>query len=795
MLTTAVLDAMRAELTRTPATTWPTPATIAHTIDPRTINTDALNLIDQALIDLTNTPDGRLIVSMPPQEGKSTRCSRDLPIWALARNRDLRIVTASYAQGLANRNGRAVRNAITAHPELGMTIAHDNGAASEWTLTGHEGGVLSVGRGAGVTGRPADCISGDVHIECEYGHISAADAFNRGITRILAFDHDSGLPVWRNVEAARRIPRRNVIEVITESGRVLTCTPDHRVYSSRGYVPAASLKHGDSLVALMDASGVQMRDGLRETADGDPQGDHTRSVALLQQGMRARRDSSVASQEILSSMWRSDTKEPQGVLLGQVRGFVSNGASDGTHMPRMRSIVPSGITSHPVLLQGMRGCAPLTQDGWHREPSVQGWEELREAIPLDASTHHGAGWWGLCGLREGPDGQLHQERGPGIKVWDRDSSHRRGYEKQLSVESHHSVPRLSHDASQVCSDTVRMVRGHGGEPIDVYDFQVEGTRNFFAGGILVHNCLIIDDPLKDRTEADSLTIRDTCWDWWTDALSARLAPGAPVLLVLTRWHEDDLAGRLTSLDTQAGWRVINIPAQCENPDTDPLGRQAGEYMVSARGRTPSQWEARKATAGARTWAALYQGHPSPAQGDIFHRDWWRYWTRMPSLSGRIIQSWDLTFKPGTSSDWVVGQVWMRQGADHYLLDQVRGRWSFTETRDQICNLTAKWPQAVAKYIEDKANGPAIIDELHHQVPGIVPVTPHGSKTERAAAITPLLEAGNVHIPAPNLAPWVDGLVEEAAAFPQGTHDDQVDALTQALSRLSAAPGLRRFHVG
>ncbi|MFK5279004.1 hypothetical protein ACI3PL_05395, partial [Lacticaseibacillus paracasei] len=80
MLTAAILDAMRAELTRTPATTWPTPATIAHTIDPRTIDTDALNLIDQALIDLTNTPDGRLIVSMPPQEGKSTRCSRDLPI-------------------------------------------------------------------------------------------------------------------------------------------------------------------------------------------------------------------------------------------------------------------------------------------------------------------------------------------------------------------------------------------------------------------------------------------------------------------------------------------------------------------------------------------------------------------------------------------------------------------------------------------------------------------------------------------------------------------------------------------
>lgn len=794
MLTAAILDAMRAELTRTPATTWPTPATIAHTIDPRTINTDALNLIDQALIDLTNTPDGRLIVSMPPQEGKSTRCSRDLPIWALARNRDLRIVTASYAQGLANRNGRAVRNAITAHPELGMTIAHDNGAASEWTLTGHEGGVLSVGRGAGVTGRPADCVRGDMHIDCEYGRLAAADAFSRGITRILAYDHAAGRAVWRTVEAARRIDGRPTLEITTEAGRVLVCTPDHRVYTGRGYVPAWDLRRGDTLVAFMDAGRVPMWGHLSATASGPAKSDHPKAVSLLHAPLHGGDVLDCEPDELLRLRKPHPAKQETHVLQ-DLRAETESSVTPEGALPRVWDRVSAKVAPDPVLRENVRRSGALASDDWRGQLALQNGHELRQMVPLDATHDLGAGRRGVLGLPAGTDDHLRPQRRDSDTVGTGGSPHQRTAVGQQVGELNHALSLLPHDAPQVAGDTVHMVRESSGKPVAVYDFQVEGTRNFFAEGILVHNCLIIDDPLKDRTEADSLTIRDTCWDWWTDALSARLAPGAPVLLVLTRWHEDDLAGRLTSLDTQAGWRVINIPAQCENPDTDPLGRQAGEYMVSARGRTPSQWEARKATAGARTWAALYQGHPSPAQGDIFHREWWRYWTRMPSLSGRIIQSWDLTFKPGTSSDWVVGQVWMRQGADHYLLDQVRGRWSFTETRDQICNLTAKWPQAVAKYIEDKANGPAIIDELHHQVPGIVPVTPHGSKTERAAAITPLLEAGNVHIPAPNLAPWVDGLVEEAAAFPQGTHDDQVDALTQALSRLSAAPGLRRFHVG
>lgn len=313
--------------------------------------------------------------------------------------------------------------------------------------------------------------------------------------------------------------------------------------------------------------------------------------------------------------------------------------------------------------------------------------------------------------------------------------------------------------------------------------------------------MIIDDPLKDRAEADSQVFRDRAWDWWTDVASTRLAPGAPVILILTRWHHDDLAGRLLTAEDGHLWKVINIPAQAdhrpENGETDILGRQPGEYMISARGRTPAQWERRKIQSGTRTWTSLFQGRPSPDEGGLFDRKRWvRYdvpqHVEQPNgirlvpnidLDTELVASWDLAFKGTSGSDYVVGQVWLRRGAHVFLLEQVRGRWSFTETLDQIRTLSARWPQAVAKYVEDKANGPAVLDALQRTVHGLIPVNPEGGKEARANAVAPLVEAGNVHLPAAELAPWVADLIEEAAAFPHGAHDDQVDAMTQALNRL------------
>jgi predicted phage terminase large subunit-like protein len=149
----------------------------------------------------------------------------------------------------------------------------------------------------------------------------------------------------------------------------------------------------------------------------------------------------------------------------------------------------------------------------------------------------------------------------------------------------------------------------------------------------------------------------------------------------------------------------------------------------------------------------------------------------------IIQSWDLAFKDLKTSDYVAGGVWARKGANKYLLDQVHDRMDFPQTIQAIRAMSRKWPACGAKLIEDKANGPAVIQTLRDEIPGIVEVDPKGGKFSRASAISSHVEAGNIFLPHPRLGRWVNLFIHEASVFPAGAHDDQVDQMTQALVRL------------
>lgn len=325
--------------------------------------------------------------------------------------------------------------------------------------------------------------------------------------------------------------------------------------------------------------------------------------------------------------------------------------------------------------------------------------------------------------------------------------------------------------------------------------------------------LIIDDPYKDAEQADSEAWQETVAEFWTEVAIPRLAPGAPVVIIQTRWRQNDLSGTLQAGDDAGEWSVLNIPAQADHDpnkgETDPLGREPGEFMQSARTnkrtglpRSRAEWEKRKREVGARAWNALYQGRPAPAEGDLFKRDRWSQYTQPLWLTyddgtrhvtnfDQLLISWDMAFKDTKSSDYVVGQVWMRRGADIYLLDQIRGRMDFVTTCDKFRELAARWPQALLKLVEDKANGTAVMNSLRRIVQGIVPEEPHGSKLARATAVSPLQEAGNVWLPSPELAPWVGDFIEECAAFPNGAHDDQVDTFSQAGNRLILAPLLEQ----
>jgi predicted phage terminase large subunit-like protein len=472
----ARLREQEAEQRRNGTPRWATPGDLAKAIEPSTVQTPALDLIDEAIVSAYSTPGARLLVSLPPQEGKTSRLTKMGSLWALTRNPELRLGIASYAQALAEGFGRDVRNMITTFNgdegtlDLGLRIARDNGSARRWQLDRHRGGIVCVGIGSGLTGRPLDAIT-------------------------------------------------------------------------------------------------------------------------------------------------------------------------------------------------------------------------------------------------------------------------------------------------------------------------------------------IDDPFADAEQAGSAYYRDRVWDWWQSVGAPRLAPGAPACVILTRWHEDDLAGRLVAAEDGHRWRVINIPALADHDpakgQSDPLGREPGEWLQSARGRTVAEWEQIRIQAGSRVFAALYQGRPSPDQGNVWLRQWWRryqvpLWSQHPDRPDaylvhdcdEMLMSWDMAFKDLKSSDFVVGQVYARRGANVYLLDQVHKRLSFTDTLTAFAAMVARWPQAGRKLVEDKANGTAIIDTLKSKIPGIVPVTPHESKYARASAVAPFIEAGNVFLPAADIALFdADALVDEAAGFPNAAHDDQVDAASQALAEL------------
>jgi predicted phage terminase large subunit-like protein len=280
--------------------------------------------------------------------------------------------------------------------------------------------------------------------------------------------------------------------------------------------------------------------------------------------------------------------------------------------------------------------------------------------------------------------------------------------------------------------------------------------------------LIIDDPHKNASEAHSKTIRDKIWDNFTSTFLTRLQPKSAVILIQTRWHEDDLTGKLLRLEGDK-WDKVILPALDDKEESLFPDRFSAEELMS-----------RRKTMGSYMFDALYQQSPRPREGGMFKSAWLKYYQRLPEKFDRVIQSWDLTFGD-TGESYVVGMVLGRSGADTYLIDMARDKWAFPEQVRQIRLMTAKHPYATAKLIEKKANGQATIDTLRSEIPGIIAINPTESKEARASAISYIVEAGNFFIP--EFASYKDVLTEELLSFPNGTTDDMVDTISQGLNEL------------
>jgi predicted phage terminase large subunit-like protein len=308
---------------------------------------------------------------------------------------------------------------------------------------------------------------------------------------------------------------------------------------------------------------------------------------------------------------------------------------------------------------------------------------------------------------------------------------------------------------------------------------------------------IIVDDLHNPQQAESDAQREAAVTYYRTTLSTRLndkKTGAFVV-VMHRLHERDLAAFCLDL----GYAHVCLPAEAETRTVHVFPRsrktyvrESGDLLWPAR-EGVAELELQKRTLGSSAYAGQYQQRPAPAGGAIFEREWLQYYDELPKLT-QLTMSWDMSFKNKPDNDYVVGLIGGWNGSNLYVIDRVKGQWTFTETCRQIERLAARYPAARTILIEDTANGPAIIDTLKQRRSGIIAVQPDGGKLARAQAVSPMVEAGNVFLPNPRphgrLIPvreWVEDFVHQLITFPHAAHDDDVDAFTQLLIRRRTPP--------
>ena len=320
-------------------------------------------------------------------------------------------------------------------------------------------------------------------------------------------------------------------------------------------------------------------------------------------------------------------------------------------------------------------------------------------------------------------------------------------------------------------------------------FQIKGHQGqIFSTGILgglTSNpaaLIIVDDPFKNGEEAENKEIRDKVERVYWDSIDTRArALGSAIIVIHTRWHEDDLIGRLAKKE---GFMVVNIPTVWEKGIDKLLHRKIGEVLAPELGHTAQWAENKKKNVGSRVWNALYQGKPFVEGGNIIKREQIKLYNKQskPSSFEEIVLSCDLSFGgTKTNNDPNCCVVWGRNGGNHYLLSRFNKKCGFQDTIRQIKIMCAEYPTMRKKLIEAKANGRATIELLNQQISGVVPFDPlSNSKETRFKLVAPYFESGNIYLPDESLDENIEEVVEQLLKFPNVVHDEYVDTTSQYL---------------
>jgi predicted phage terminase large subunit-like protein len=285
---------------------------------------------------------------------------------------------------------------------------------------------------------------------------------------------------------------------------------------------------------------------------------------------------------------------------------------------------------------------------------------------------------------------------------------------------------------------------------------------------------IVDDPFKNYEEAMSPRIRERNLEWFRTVATTRMQPGGSIIVMHTRWHDEDLIGTLAK---EEGWTLINLPAAAEKDD--PMGREIGQALCPERYDETELIRIRREVKEI-PWTALYQGNPIQQGGNIIRGAWIQRYSELPKMDEVAIFA-DLSYKDGEENDYTVIEAWGRTGANIYLMAQIRDQMGFSDQLDALSRMFETYPEAFHKEIEEKANGAAIIQSIKDIYPGVEANNPRTEKSARLMNVQPLYHAKNVWYPTDQKEPWIKVNIDEITRFPKAKNDDTVDVASMAVA--------------
>lgn len=775
-------------------------------------------------------PDKRLIICIPPGTMKSILVSVMYPAWRWIRNPHDRYLSITNEQGLAVRDALRMKDIITSDWYASKWPISLKASQNEKTYYVNEcqGFRQSQGISAGNTGKRGDCVIGSTMVATEIGDIRIDDLYSMETPPMVwSFNH-----VTKNIELKKILAKKEsyaskTINITALDGIMLTCTPCHRIYTSNGYQKAENIS-GCILSFLQRTNDVQ---AWKSSAMQKIRGNHVGMPDLQQRiqkrwcgtrqrikkkyreiryfllkEMQSTEPQSRAIYQTMFALWKGvqSKKRKEKVLLNEVQEFITV-TKKNIGSQAMRGMWKDDDylkLAAKVLLYGLQKSCSFVAYDWEREFSF--------------SFNNGQGWTFPQNERANKNSRYEYLYGMSIfsnkKKETANSSHRLECREQSSRESNNAMRRMSYTAPQIlnCIATIKetSVVDDSRKSVPVYDIQVDGNSNFFANGILVHNCLLIDDPI-DAAQAYSDVIRTGVNETWDRSLSSRLndLKNSGILLIMQRVHQDDLVGHLQK-KAECQWTVLSIPMRYEGTPSYDAGADIGRPELNdprtVRGELmfPGKFSENSVKSleedlGEHGTSAQLQQRPVPIGGSIIKKHHWRRWPddkKLPKCL-HIFTSYDTAYSDkdiagsafSACTRWGVFWHDSRERYCVMLLGVWYGRVGYPELRAKVVEIDKKYRPDV-NLIEAKSTGLSLIGDLKDAVDGLIKAYSPGKgeeKSSRAHSVTPIFEMGLVYVPPKS---WADELIEYVASFPHGAPPsaDLTDTVTQALIYLRNA---------